>query len=195
MSNKLAVFVCGSGGSGKTTFANKHFGSFNQVNVDIPYEELLLTSGLGLKINTFNKEDLKKASGFFEMAKELSYKTFTESIEKGEDIVIDSVGRYSDYVFQQRKQLELSGYNTMMFMLYVPLNVCIERVKSRDRVYAKSITEESWYLSYGNIAEFKKEFLDDFYLIFNDENNIWEQKIQQLVEKKKLSINRKDKYL
>jgi predicted kinase len=187
--------VCGSGGSGKTTFVNKHFGSFNQVNVDIPYEELLLTSGLGLKINTFNKEDLKKASEFFEMAKELSYETFTESIENGEDIVIDSVGRYSDYVFQQRKQLELSGYNTMMFMLYVPLNVCIERVKARDRVYAKSITEESWYLSYGNIAEFKKEFLDDFYLIFNDENNVWEQKIQQLVEKKKLSINRKDKYL
>lgn len=195
MSNKLAVFVCGSGGSGKTTFVNRHFPAFNQVNVDIPYEELLLSSGLGLRIDTFDSNDLRKALEFFEIAKDISYKTFLESIERGEDIVIDSVGRYSDYVFQQRKQLELSGYNTIMFMLYAPLDVCIERVNARDRVYDKYITEESWYLSYGNIAGFKKEFLDDFYLIFNGENTVWEQKIQQLVEKKKLSINRKDKYL
>jgi predicted kinase len=195
MGNKLAVFVCGSGGSGKTTFVNQHFSSFKQVNVDIPYEELLNSSGLGLKINEFNTEQLNKATEFFERAKDISYSTLIESIELGEDIVIDSIGRYSDYVFQQRKQLELNGYNTIMFMLYAPLELCIERVNSRNRVYDESITIDSWYLSYSNIVNFKREFSDDFYLVFNGENVDWNQKIPNLIEKKKLNINRRVRYL
>ena len=195
MGNKLAVFVCGSGGSGKTTFVNHHFGSFKQVNVDIPYEELLNNSGLGLRINEFNPNDLSKSAEFFERAKDISYSTLIESIEMGEDIVIDSIGRNSDYVFQQRKQLKLNGYDTVMFMLYAPLELCIERVKGRNRVYDESITIDSWYLSYNNIVNFKKEFSDDFYLVFSGENVDWNQKISNLIEKKKLNINPKDKYL
>jgi predicted kinase len=195
MENKLAVFVCGSGGSGKTTFVNQHFSSFKQVNVDIPYEELLNSSGLGLKINEFNTEQLNKAAEFFERAKDISYSTLIESIELGDDIVIDSIGRYSDYVFQQRKQLELNGYNTIMFMLYAPLELCVERVNNRNRVYDESITIDSWYLSYGNIVNFKREFSDDFHLVYNGENVDWTQKIPNLVEKKKLNINRRVKYL
>jgi predicted kinase len=195
MGNKLAVFVCGSGGSGKTTFVNQHFGSFKQVNVDIPYEELLNNSGLGLKINEFDTEQLNKAAEFFEQAKDISYSTLINSIELGEDIVIDSIGRYSDYVFQQRRQLELSGYHTIMFMLYAPLELCIERVNNRNRVYDESITIDSWYLSYGNIVNFKREFSDDFHLVFNGENVDWDQKIPNLIEKKKININRRVKYL
>jgi predicted kinase len=195
MGNKLAVFVCGSGGSGKTTFVNQHFSLFKQVNVDIPYEELLNSSGLGLKINEFNTEQLNKAAEFFERAKDISYSTLIESIELGEDIVIDSIGRYSDYVFQQRKQLELNGYNTIMFMLYAPLELCVERVNNRNRVYDESITIDSWYLSYGNIVNFKREFSDDFHLVYNGENVDWTQKIPNLIEKKKLNINRRVKYL
>jgi len=195
MGNKLAVFVCGSGGSGKTTFVNQHFGSFKQINVDIPYEELLNNSGLGLKINEFDTDQLNKAAKFFEQAKDMSYSTLINSMELGEDIVIDSIGRYSDYVFQQRRQLELSGYHTIMFMLYAPLELCIERVKTRNRVYDESITIDSWYLSYGNIVNFKREFSDDFHLIFNGENVDWDQKIPNLIEKKKLNINRRVKYL
>ncbi len=195
MGNKLAVFVCGSGGSGKTSFVNQHFGSFKQVNVDIPYEELLNNSGLGLKINEFDTDQLNKAAKFFEEAKDMSYSTLINSMELGEDIVIDSIGRYSDYVFQQRRQLALSGYHTIMFMLYAPLELCIERVKNRNRVYDESITIDSWYLSYGNIVNFKREFSDDFHLVFNGENVDWGQKIPNLIEKKKLNINRRVKYL
>lgn len=195
MGGKLAVFVCGSGGSGKTTFVNRYFNSFTQVNVDIPYEELLVNSGLGLKIDQFSPEQANKAAEFFEKAKDISYNTLLQSMDLGENIVIDSIGRYSDYVFQQRKQLELNGYKTMMFMLYAPLELCIERVNNRNRVYNKSITIDSWYLSYGNIVNFKREFSDDFYLIFTGENVDWNEEIPNLIEKKKLNINRRDKYL
>lgn len=193
MGSKLAIFVCGSGGSGKTTFVNQHFGLFKQVNVDIPYEELLNNSGLGLKINEFNPTDLTKSAEFFERAKDISYSTLIESIEMGEDIVIDSIGRYSDYVLQQRKQLELNGYRTIMFMLYAPLESCIERVKNRNRVYNESITIDSWYLSYSNIVNYKKEFSDDFYLIFTGENVNWGEKIPNFI--REMKIKQKDKYL
>jgi GTPase SAR1 family protein len=55
MKNKIAIFVCGSGGSGKTTFCNKNFNNFVQINVDIIYERLLIESNLGLKIKDFNE--------------------------------------------------------------------------------------------------------------------------------------------
>ena len=82
-----------------------------------------------------------------------------------------------------------------MFMLYAPLELCVERVNNRNRVYDESITIDSWYLSYGNIVNFKREFSDDFHLVYNGENVDWTQKIPNLVEKKKLNINRRVKYL
>ena len=55
-----------------------------------------------------------------------------------------------------------------MIMIYVDLNLCIDRVKSRERVYKQNITEDSWYLSYNNIGTYKKEFGDKFTLIYNN---------------------------
>ena len=48
MASKRAVFVCGSGGSGKTTFVNKYFSNFIQINLDIIYERLLIENGFEL---------------------------------------------------------------------------------------------------------------------------------------------------
>ena len=193
MKNKVAVFVCGSGGSGKTTFVNDFFMEFEKVNVDIPYEKLLKDSGLGVKISDFNKTQSLKASEFFERAKDISYDTLLKSIEMGKNIVIDTVGRDIDLIQKQREKLHLNGYKTIMFILYAPLDVCIKRVKGRDRVYDESITIDSWYLSYGNIVNFKREFLDDFHLIYNDEITETREKVPILLEE--LVRNPNNKYL
>lgn len=193
MKNKVAVFVCGSGGSGKTTFVNDFFMEFEKVNVDIPYEKLLKDSGLGVKISDFNKTQSLKASEFFERAKDISYNTLLKSIEMGKNIVIDTVGRDIDLIQKQREKLHLNGYKTIMFILYVPLDVCIKRVEGRDRVYDESITIDSWYLSYGNIVNFKREFLNDFHLIYNDEIVNTREKVPILLEE--LMRNPNNKYL
>jgi len=193
MKDKIAVFVCGSGGSGKTTFSDRYFSSFKKINVDIPYEKLLKGSGMGVKITDFSEDQAGQASKFFESAKDISYNTFLEAIAHGDNIVIDTVGRYIDSIRKQRKKLNINGYKTIMFMLYAPLDVCINRVKNRDRTYDESVTIDSWYLSYGNITNFKTEFLDDFHLLYNDETFSIEEKIPFLLKEK--IMERKNKYL
>jgi hypothetical protein len=89
-------------------------------------------------------------------------------IHAGNNLVIDGIGRDSDIILNQRKYLENFGYNTFMIMLYVDLDICINRVENRERVYNKKITEDSWYLAYNNIGTYKKEFGDRFAFIYNN---------------------------
>ena len=171
MKNNTAIFVCGSGGSGKSTFTKNNFSDFVHVDVDIIYEELLISNNLGLNIKDFNKEQSIIADSLFEEAKALNNKKLTEAILKKENIVIDGIGRDSDIILNQRKYLENHGYDTFIIIIYADLEICIKRVEQRDRVYKQIITEDSWYLSYNNIGTYKKEFGDKFTLIYN--NNVF----------------------
>lgn len=168
MKNKIAVFVCGSGGAGKSTFIKNNLNTFAHIDVDIAYEKLLIESGLGLKIIDFDEEKTKYSYSLFEKAKIQNDDLFYNSVSNSKNIVIDGIGRDSNIILNQRKYLENFGYNTFMIMIYVDLNLCIDRVKSRERVYKQNITEDSWYLAYNNIGTYKKEFGDRFTLIYNN---------------------------
>ena len=167
MKNKIAIFVCGSGGSGKTTFCNKYFNNFAQINVDIFYERLLIESGLGLKIKDFNEYQLVDAAKLFELAKIENDTLFYKCVANSENIVIDGIGRDSNIILYQRNYLHKMGYDTFMIMLYESLEKCLERISVRDRVYNENITIDSWYLAYGNMDTFKNEFKDNFAMITN----------------------------
>jgi dephospho-CoA kinase len=168
MKNKKAIFVCGSGGSGKSTFIKTHLTEYVHIDVDIIYEELLLLNKLGLKIKNFNESQSKLATELFEKAKELNNEKLKKIVNIGNNLIIDGIGRDSDIILNQRKYLENSGYDTFMIMLYADLDTCIDRVENRERVYNKKITEDSWYLSYSNIVIYKKEFGTKFKFIYND---------------------------
>ena len=168
MKNKIAIFVCGSGGSGKSTFIKNYLNTFVHVDVDIIYEKLLIESGFGLKIIDFDANKIKHSYSLFEKAKIKNDELFYDSVSNSKNIVIDGIGRDSNIILNQRKYLENFGYNTFMIMLYVDLSICIDRVKSRERVYKQNITEDSWYLSYNNIGTYKKEFGDRFMFIYNN---------------------------
>jgi predicted kinase len=168
MKDKKAIFVCGSGGSGKSTFVKNNLSDFTNINVDIIYEELLIDSGLGLKIINFNDEQSIIADNLFEEAKALNNKKLTEAILKKENIVIDGIGRDANIILYQRNHLTYCGYDTFMIMLYADLDTCVSRVENRERVYKQKITEDSWYLSYNNIGTYKKEFGTKFKFIYTD---------------------------
>jgi predicted kinase len=168
MQNNIAIFVCGSGGSGKSTFVKNNLKDYVHIDVDIIYEELLISNGLGLDIRNFTKSQNELANTLFEKAKELNNLNFKTKIHAGNNLVIDGIGRDSDIILNQRKYLENFGYNTFMIMLYVDLDICINRVENRERVYNKKITEDSWYLAYNNIGTYKKEFGDRFAFIYNN---------------------------
>ena len=168
MKNKIAVFICGSGGSGKSTFVKTHFTEYVHIDLDIIYEELLLSNKLGLKIKDFNESQSQLASELFETAKELNNKKLKKVVNIGNNLVIDGIGRDSNIILNQRKYLENYGYDTFMILLYAELDTCISRVENRERVYNQKITEDSWYLCYNNIGTYKKEFGIKFKFIYND---------------------------
>lgn len=174
MKNKIAIFICGSGGSGKSTFAKTHFPMYTHIDVDIIYEKLLLEYGLGLKIKNFNKSEIEVANKLFEESKIINNSKLKNAISNGDDIIIDGIGRDSDIILNQRMYLENYGYNTFMIMMYADLDICISRVESRERVYNQNITEDSWYLAYNNIGTYKREFGSKFKFIYNNiiDNNI-----------------------
>jgi dephospho-CoA kinase len=171
MKTKKAVFICGSGGSGKSTISKEYFPNFNVIDVDIIYEELLLKNNLGLKIKDFSLENKTISDTLFEEAKGLNNEKFNKSIGLGKNIVIDSIGRDFEVILYQRSLLEKMGYETFMIMVYAELETCVERVEKRDRVYNQNITIDSWYLSYSNISNFKREFKDRFMLVYNEDYN------------------------
>lgn len=178
MVNKKAIFLCGSGGSGKSTICQKYFSDYVSVDVDIIYEQLLIESNLGLDIKKFNPEQIKVSDSLFEKAKELNNIKFIDVLSGGENIIIDSIGRDLDGILYQRNILEKSGYSTFMIMVYTDLDICINRVENRTRSYHKSLTIDSWYKVYSNIVPFKKEFGNRFMLVYNDEPIDWKSKFE-----------------
>jgi predicted kinase len=171
MKNKIAVFVCGSGGSGKSTFVRENLENFIHIDIDLIYEELLISNGLGLKIKNFNEHEMKLSNILFDEAKKLNDIKLQNSVDNGYNLVIDGIGRDPDVILLQRKYLETSGYGTFMVMLYSDLDVCINRVENRERVYPQNITKDSWYLSYNNIGTYAKEFGNNFLFIYNEVEN------------------------
>jgi predicted kinase len=168
MQNKIVVFVCGSGGSGKSTFVKNNLKDYAHIDVDIIYEELLISNGLGLDIRNFTKSQKELADTLFEKAKELNNLKLKTNVHTGNNLVIDGIGRYSDVILSQKVYFENYGYDTYMIMLYVDLDTCVNRIENRERVYNQSITEDSWYLAYNNIGTYKKEFGDKFGFIYNN---------------------------
>lgn len=186
MKNKKAIFICGSGGSGKSTFSNKYFSEYNVIDVDIIYEELLIENGLGLKIKDFNDSDTLYASNLFEKSKSLNDAKFNKCVSNGENIIIDSIGRDVSIIMYQRNFLEKNGYTTYMIMMYAELEECVKRVENRERVYSPNITIDSWHLSYSNLVTYKKEFKDRFMLVCNDSiDTDWKSKFQIFINEDK----------
>lgn len=171
MKDKIAIFVCGSGGSGKSTFIRTNLKEFTHIDVDIIYEQLLIQNGLGLKIKDFDEYQTKLANKLFEEAKVINGSKLKASILNSENVVIDGIGRDSEIILSQRNMLNQFGYDTFLIMMYSELDICISRIEGRDRVYKQNLTKDSWYLAYNNIGTYKREFGDNFLFIYNDSLN------------------------
>jgi dephospho-CoA kinase len=184
METKRAVFVCGSGGSGKSTIANECFSEYTIIDLDIIYEQQLINNNLSLKINTFSKEQNELALTLFEKSKTINDEKFNKTVEIGKNILIDSIGRDSEVILYQKSFLEKMGYETYMIMVYAELETCIDRVETRNRVYNQNITIDSWYFAYSNISTYKREFNRQFMLIYNDDTN-WKEKLKVFIYKKR----------
>ncbi len=163
------IFITGPAGSGKSYISDKILPkSFNVINIDKFYEELLKQSGLGLDQKDFNLTQNSTAGKLMNQAVTLSKVKFLDYSKLRENLIIDGTGASSNTLLKKKKYLEDLGYECIMLMIYVSPIVALERNKQRIRSLMPSIILKTWYDINTNIDVYKQEFGDNFILYNND---------------------------
>jgi predicted kinase len=161
-----AIFMAGPAGSGKSFISQKLVPSnFNTINVDDTYEELLKSSGIGMKLAQMSPDELKKAGELMGQARKATDAKLQDATKNAKNLLIDSVGGSSKMLLKKKAELEALGYETAMIMTYVSPITSLERNKQRDRSLLPSIVIRSWRDVNTNIDVYKQAFGDDFTLV------------------------------
>ena len=164
-----AIFMAGPAGSGKSFISQKLVPSdFTTINVDDTYEELLKSSGIGMKLANMSPDELKKSGELMGQARKATDTKLQDASKNAKNLLIDSVGGSSKMLLKKKAELEALGYDTFMLMTYVSPITSLERNKQRDRSLLPSIVIRSWRDVNTNIDVYKREFGDNFILLNND---------------------------
>jgi predicted kinase len=161
-----AIFMAGPAGSGKS-FISKQLvpSNFNTINVDDTYEELLKSSGIGMKLANMSPDELKKSGELMGQARKATDAKLQDATKNAKNLLIDSVGGSSKMLLKKKAELEALGYETAMIMTYVSPITSLERNKQRDRSLLPSIVIRSWRDVNTNIEAYRQAFGDDFTLV------------------------------
>lgn len=164
-----AIFLAGPAGSGKSYISKQLIpSSFNIINIDDSYEELLKASGMGMSQKDFGPEELSQAAKLMGQAQKITKEKYAELTKDLKDVVVDGTGGASKPLLKKKAELEALGYDTLMLALYVSPITSLERNLQRDRNLLPSIVVRTWRDYTKNIEEYKAAFGDDFILINND---------------------------
>jgi len=161
-----AIFMAGPAGSGKS-FISKQLvpSNFTTINVDDTYEELLKSSGIGMKLANMSPDELKKSGELMGQARKATDIKLQDATKDAKNLLIDSVGGSSKVLLKKKADLEALGYDTAMIMTYVSPITSLERNKQRDRSLLPSIVIRSWRDVNTNIDVYRQAFGDDFTLV------------------------------
>jgi predicted kinase len=164
-----AIFLAGPAGSGKSYISSQLIpNTFEVINSDDTYEELLKASGIGLKQKDFTPDQLSQASKLQAQARKVTQDKLAKSIEDKNNIVIDGTGAASGPVLKKKQQLEDLGYETLMLMIYVSPLTSLERNQKRDRSLMPGIVLRTWRDVNKNIETYKQAFGNNFILLNNN---------------------------
>ena len=167
--NPKAIFLAGPAGSGKSYISSKLTpNTFEVINSDDTYEELLKASGIGLKQKDFTPDQLSQASKLQSQARKVTQDKLAQSIESKNNIIIDGTGAASGPVLKKKQQLEDLGYETLMLMIYVSPLTSLERNQKRDRSLMPGIVLRTWRDVNKNIETYKQAFGSNFILLNNN---------------------------
>jgi dephospho-CoA kinase len=161
-----AIFMAGPAGSGKSFISKQLVPSdFNTINVDDTYEELLKSSGIGMKLANMSPDELKKSGELMGQARKATDAKLQDATKNAKNLLIDSVGGSSKMLLKKKQELEDLGYETAMIMTYVSPITSLERNMKRDRSLLPSIVIRSWRDVNKNIDVYKQAFGNNFTII------------------------------
>jgi predicted kinase len=161
-----AIFMAGPAGSGKS-FISKQLvpSNFTTINVDDTYEELLKSSGIGMKLANMSPDELKKSGELMGQARKATDAKLQDALKDAKNLLIDSVGGSSKVLLKKKADLEALGYDTAMIMTYVSPITSLERNKQRDRSLLPGIVIRSWRDVNTNIDAYRQAFGNNFSLV------------------------------
>ena len=160
------IFMAGPAGSGKSFISKQLVPSdFTTINVDDTYEELLKSSGIGMKLANMSPDELKKSGELMGQARKATDTKLQDATKDAKNLLIDSVGGSSKVLLKKKADLEALGYETAMIMTYVSPITSLERNKQRDRSLLPGIVIRSWRDVNTNIDAYRQAFGDDFTLV------------------------------
>lgn len=178
-----AIFLAGPAGSGKSTMTKQLLPtSYQIINSDDTYEELLKASGIGLKQKDFTPDQLSQAAKLQVQARKVTQDKLAQSIESKNNIIIDGTGAASKPILTKKQQLEDLGYETLMLMIYVSPLTSLERNQNRDRSLMPGIILRTWRDVNKNISTYEQAFGNNFILLNNDPENINKEFSSELVK-------------
>ena len=178
-----AIFLAGPAGSGKSTLTKQLLPtSYQIINSDDTYEELLKASGIGLKQKDFTPDQLSQAAKLQAQARKTTQDKLAQSIEDKNNIIIDGTGAASGPLLKKKQQLEDLGYETFMLMIYVSPLTSLERNQQRDRSLMPGIVLRTWRDVNKNIGVYEQAFGDNFILLNNNPENANQEFSTKLVE-------------
>jgi predicted ABC-type ATPase len=150
--NKLAIFICGASGTGKTSMRHKFLRD--------------------LKIKTtfvyLNLDDIKEVG--LEEARKLLQAITSRVIEDGYSIFLDGTCRNKQETVDRIKTLKSKGYKVMVGMVYASLPVVLKRLDERRGQYVSESVAKDIYQHMKKNAEtyINIKQIDELYLYTNE---------------------------
>ena len=164
-----AIFLAGPAGSGKSYMSTKLIpNTFTVINSDDTYEELLKSSGIGLKQKDFTPDQLSQASKLQAQARKSTQSKYEKLVANKDHVILDGTGGALSPLLKKKQQLEDLGYKTLMLMIYVSPLTSLERNQERDRSLMPGIVLRNWKDVNKNIESYKQAFGNNFILLNNN---------------------------
>lgn len=163
-----AVFVVGSGGSGKSTIAREMFGGRGLKLIDQDRHLERITLGKGL-----TRGDIGGSYADFKDAQALARKERDQYAEERLGLVIDATGWEFERVAEPVRRLRELGYDCYMVFVTVSLDTALDRNAKRatlgDRDVPDWSIEKAWSGVHKNLSLYRKLFgRSNFVVVKND---------------------------
>lgn len=148
--HKVALFLCGSSGTGKTS-SRKIFLKDANINTT-----LVTLNADELWTMTHNKN-----------VKQLLHDLFQKTINDGYSFIIDGTCREVDYTKSLMEEARRKGYGVKLGMVYSNLSTTLTRLANRKH---QPLREEIGRMVYKQVSEIAEKYMDseEIYLYNND---------------------------
>lgn len=166
---KVAVFLVGAPGSGKSYIARKLTDGVDLKIVDIDAIATLMAKDLGINFLDQESESPEKISDLYDRAWRKNYSRLLRLLTAGSNILIDGTGKNFERLVGLKEEIESHGYLTAVVHVHTSLETAMKRNQERARKVPGDFADETWHKVRANASKIAHAFdVDRYFYIVND---------------------------